>query len=186
MNQLVLKRLNLEPLKQNSNTQAHTHAQACTYTHTYCLRVHSRVRHTYALMNLGEMEHSLSNGGLDNTLSLVSQRSFSHLLDQLDHLKGHLLGHGTPHVPSLHLDSRLPHDRLWTEEAREGDSRGTSVPHEGLENVREATFGLDLHGEGLADDPQEAVQDAQLVDRGRRVHGLCNGAVPDGREEGHS
>ena len=104
------------------------------HIHTHLPLVHSRVRNTYTLVNLGEMEHSLSNGGLDNTLSLVSQHSFSHLLDQLDHLKGHLLGHVTPHVPSLHLDSPLPHDRLWTEEARECDSCGTSVPHEGLED----------------------------------------------------
>ena len=52
----------------------------------------------------------------------------------------------------------------------------------GLQDVGGASLGLHLDGERLGYHGQEAVQQADLVDGSRRVHGLRNGTVADGRE----
>ena len=54
-----------------------------------------------------------------------------------------------------------------------------------MDDVAGATFGLDLDGEGLGDDGQEAVEQAQLVDGGSRVDGLGDGTVAQRGEDAH-
>ena len=55
-----------------------------------------------------------------------------------------------------------------------------------MDDVAGVPFGLDLDGEGLGNDGQEAVEQAQLVDGGSRVDSLSNGAVAQWGEDAHT